>query len=88
MTLSLERIIDALPVGFAELEADAKAEGHDHLSRLRAEFAQNPTIFHAIFACHLDGRLAGIGAITDEPGSVKRRYTIRARWGLSMGIIG
>ena len=29
MTLSLERIIDTLPVGFAELEADAKADGHD-----------------------------------------------------------
>jgi len=68
MTLSLERITDTLPVGFAELEADAKADGHDHLTRLAAEFAQRPDIFHAIFACHLDGRLAGIGAITDEPG--------------------
>jgi predicted acetyltransferase len=68
MILSLERITDSLPVGFAELEADAKADGHDHLSRLRAEFAQSPAIFHAIFACHLDGSLAGIGAITDEPG--------------------
>ena len=67
MTLSLERITDTLPVGFAELEADAKADGHGHLTRLAAEFAQCPTIFHAIFACHLDGSLAGIGAITDEP---------------------
>jgi predicted acetyltransferase len=68
MTLSLERITDTLPVGFAELEADAKADGHDHLTRLRAEFARSPAIFHTIFVCHLDGRLAGIGAITDEPG--------------------
>jgi len=67
MTLSLERITDTLPVGFAELEADAKADGHGHLTRLAAEFAQSPAIFHAIFACHLDGRLAGIGATTDEP---------------------
>jgi GNAT superfamily N-acetyltransferase len=67
MTLSLERITDTLPIGFAELEADAKADGHNHLSRLAAEFAQSPAIFHAIFACHLDGSLAGIGAITDEP---------------------
>jgi len=67
MTLSLERIIDTLPVGFAELEADAKADGHDHLTRLAAEFAQSPAVFHAIFACHLVGRLAGIGAITEEP---------------------
>lgn len=68
MTLSLERIIDTLPVGFADLEADAKADGHDHLTRLATEFAQSPATFRAIFACHLDGRLAGIGAITDEPG--------------------
>jgi GNAT superfamily N-acetyltransferase len=67
MTLSLERITDTLPIGFAVLEADAKADGHDHLSRLAAEFTQSPAIFHAIFACHLVGRLAGIGAITDEP---------------------
>jgi hypothetical protein len=36
MTLSLERITDTLPIGFAELDADAKADGHDHLSRLAA----------------------------------------------------
>jgi GNAT superfamily N-acetyltransferase len=66
--LSLELMTDTLPVGFAELEADAKTDGHGHLTRLAAEFAQSPAIFHAIFACHVDGRLAGIGAITDEPG--------------------
>jgi predicted acetyltransferase len=68
MTLSLERVTDTLPIGFAELEADAKADGHGHLTRLAAEFAQSPAIFHAIFACDLDGSLAGIGAITDEYG--------------------
>jgi GNAT superfamily N-acetyltransferase len=67
MTLSLELMTDTLPVGFAELEADAKTDGHGHLTRLAAEFAQSQAIFHAIFACRLDGRLAGIGAITDEP---------------------
>ena len=67
MTLSLERMTDTLPIGFTELDADAKADGHGHLTRLAAEFAQSPAIFHAIFACHLDGELAGIGAITDEP---------------------
>src|ERR1700751_639927 len=59
MTLSLELMTDTLPVGFAELEADAKTDGHGHLTRLAAEFGQSPAIFHAIFACHLDGRLAG-----------------------------
>ena len=67
MSLSLERVSDTLPIGFAELEADAKGDGHDHLTRLAAEFVRSPASFHAVFACHLDGRLAGIGAITDEP---------------------
>jgi GNAT superfamily N-acetyltransferase len=66
MTVSLERT-DTLPMGFAELEADAKADGHGHLTRLAAELAKSPAIFHAIIACCLDGKLAGIGAITDEP---------------------
>jgi GNAT superfamily N-acetyltransferase len=34
---------------------------------LVAELAQSRAIFHAIFAGYLGGRLAGIGAITDEP---------------------
>ena len=72
MTLSLERITETLPIGFAELEADAKADGYAHLTRLAAEFAQSPAIFHAIFACHVDGSVAGIGAITDEPGPTSR----------------
>ena len=63
MNLSLERITDTLPMSFAELEADAQADGHDHLTWLAAEFAMSPAILHAIFACHLAGRLAGIGAI-------------------------
>ena len=67
MTLSLELMTDTLPVGFAELEADAKTDGHGHLTRIAAEFAQSPAIFHAIFACNLDGRSGGIGASTDEP---------------------
>jgi GNAT superfamily N-acetyltransferase len=67
MTVTLERTIERLPIEFAELEADAKADGHRHMSRLATEFAESPAMFHAIFACYLDRRLAGIGAITDEP---------------------
>ena len=67
MAVTLERTTDGLPGGFAELEADAKADGHGHMTRLAAEFARSPAMFHAIFACHFGGRLAGIGAITDEP---------------------
>jgi predicted acetyltransferase len=72
MIVSLERMTDTLPVGFAELEADAKADGHGHLTRLAAEFAHTPAIFHAIFVCYLGGSLAGIGAITDEPALTSR----------------
>lgn len=61
MTVSLKRVIDRL------LEADAKVEGHRHVTRFAAEFAQNPAMFHAIFAACVDDKLAGVGAITDEP---------------------
>lgn len=68
MTLiSLEQTADTLPADFPALEADAKAVGHAHMTRLAAEFATDRAMFHAIFTCHLDGRLAGIGAITNEP---------------------
>ncbi|WP_439407816.1 GNAT family N-acetyltransferase [Bradyrhizobium sp. DASA03076] len=65
--ISLERVADQLPTGFAELEADAIADGHQHMTRLAAELTETPAIFHAIYACYLDNRLAGIGAMTDEP---------------------
>ncbi|KRQ15647.1 GNAT family acetyltransferase [Bradyrhizobium manausense] len=65
--MSLERVADQLPTGFAELEADAIADGHQHKTRLAAELTETPAIFHAIYACYLDNRLAGIGAMTDEP---------------------
>jgi predicted acetyltransferase len=67
MTPTLERSTENLPAGFAELEADARADGHLHMTRLAAEFAEMPGMFHAVFACRLDGRLAGVGAITDQP---------------------
>jgi predicted acetyltransferase len=78
MTIILERIIDRLPAGFVQLEADAKADGHAQLTRLSAEFTNSPAMFHAIFVCHLNGELAGIGAITDEP-EVTSQSTWRMR---------
>jgi GNAT superfamily N-acetyltransferase len=69
MSLRLERATRRLPIGFAELEADAEADGRRHMTRLAAEFAQTSEMFHAVFACFLDDGLAGIGAITDEPAS-------------------
>jgi len=65
--ISLERADSNIPEGFPDLEADAKADGHAHMTRLATEFTQHRAMFHAIFACRWEGRLAGIGAITDEP---------------------
>ncbi|MGY8638770.1 GNAT family N-acetyltransferase [Bradyrhizobium sp. 14AA] len=65
--ISLERTADTLPADFPELEADAKADGHAHMTRLVAEFTHERAKFHAIFTSRLDGRLVGIGAITNEP---------------------
>jgi GNAT superfamily N-acetyltransferase len=84
MTVTLERVSNRPPHGFEDLKADALADGHRHLVRLAAELEQNPTMFHAIFAGYVDGRLAGIGATTDEPaltlgstGRLRRLYVHR-----------
>ncbi|WP_439396015.1 GNAT family N-acetyltransferase [Bradyrhizobium sp. PMVTL-01] len=67
MDLKLEPIVDELPAGFADLEADATADGHRQMTCLAAELTETPAFFHAAYACCLGGRLAGIGAMTDEP---------------------
>jgi GNAT superfamily N-acetyltransferase len=63
----LERIGDQLPAGFEELAAASRADGHVHLGRLSSEFVESPAMFHRMVAARIDGTLAGIGAITDEP---------------------
>jgi GNAT superfamily N-acetyltransferase len=86
MTIVFIRASDGLPAGFAELEADAKADGHAHLTRLSAEFASDPAMFHAIVIARIDGELAGIGAITDEPAPASppawrmRRFYVHRRF--------
>jgi GNAT superfamily N-acetyltransferase len=67
LSLRLVRITEALPEGFEVLRAAAEAEGHRHLSRLAADWAERPDMFHALLAAHADGDLVGIGGITDEP---------------------
>jgi len=61
------RRISNLPNGFEGLRADAEAEGHRHMNRLATELEMTPEMFHAVFTAYIDGSLAGIGAITDEP---------------------
>lgn len=62
-----QRRIARLPIGFEVLSADAEANGYRHMRRLAAEFETTPEMFHAVLAAFIDGALAGIGAITDEP---------------------
>jgi GNAT superfamily N-acetyltransferase len=73
MTVSLTRVSHQLPVTFDTLRDDADADGHRHMRRLAVELDGTPAMFHAIFAAYVEGSLAGIGAITDEPGPTSTR---------------
>lgn len=67
MPVVLQRLDDRLPEGFAALRADAEAGGHGNLGRLALELSTSPAMFHGLVAARVDGVLAGIGAVTDEP---------------------
>jgi GNAT superfamily N-acetyltransferase len=67
MTLTITRIAHQLPTGFDALRVDAEADGHRHMTRFAQEFEASPALFHAVFVGLIDGQLAGLGAITDEP---------------------
>jgi hypothetical protein len=66
MTVCLGRIA-SLPNGFDGLRADAEADGFRHMRRLAAEFETMREMFHAVLAAFINGGLAGIGGITDQP---------------------
>jgi GNAT superfamily N-acetyltransferase len=85
MSIKLERVADRLPDSFDALLQDARADGHLHMARFAHEFANTPHMFHAVFAGYIDGHLAGLGAITDEPTQpaqrvwrMRRLYVLRA----------
>jgi GNAT superfamily N-acetyltransferase len=67
LSLRLVRITDDLPEGFEALRREAEADGHRQLTRLAAEWAAAPGMFHGLLTAYADGELAGIGGITDEP---------------------
>jgi len=71
MTVTLARVSNRLPDGFDALRDDAEVGGQRHVSRWAAEFMGTPAMFHAIFAAYIEGNLAGVGAITDEPEPTK-----------------
>jgi GNAT superfamily N-acetyltransferase len=65
--LQLVRIVEALPDGFAALQAEAEREGHRHMTRLANDWADDPMAFVALIAAFSDGELVGIGGLTPEP---------------------
>ena len=66
--IQLVRLKDDLPEGFADLQAEAEAEEHRHMSRLAKELSSGSTRFEALLAAFGDGKLLGIAALTIEPG--------------------
>ena len=69
--LELEPVLDALPVGFDALRADALAEGFRQAERLASDREVGRTRFdrdsEALLAARLNSVLVGIGGLTVEP---------------------
>jgi GNAT superfamily N-acetyltransferase len=81
----LEPVLDALPVGFDALRAEALAEGFRQVERLASDWETHTTRFdrdgEALLAARLHGVLVGIGGLTIEPvvfGALRmRRFYVR-----------
>lgn len=71
MSVQLVRIVDDLPVGFDALAVAADAEGHGNMRRLANDWASGAQRFdqagEALLAAFMDGELAGVGGVTQEP---------------------
>ena len=83
--LELERVLDALPLGFNELRAEALAEGFRQVERLASDWEAGRIRFdrdgEAMLAARLKDVLVGIGGLTIEPvvpgASRMRRFYVR-----------
>jgi GNAT superfamily N-acetyltransferase len=83
--LELERVLDALPLGFNELRAEALAEGFRQVERLASDWEAGRIRFdrdgEALLAARLKDVLVGIGGLTIEPvvpgASRMRRFYVR-----------
>lgn len=83
--VQLVRVTEELPEGFEALCREAEAEGHRNLTRLAQDWAEAPEGFTAVLAAFAGGELAGVGALTPEPGPaaepalrMRRLYVARA----------
>jgi len=92
--IRLERVVDALPLGFEAMQAEARGEGHTMLDMLSAEWTSGTNHFdragEALFAAYASDSLAGIGGLTQEaaiPGALRmRRFYVRAPYrGFGLG---
>ena len=70
--IQLVRLEGEPPEGFDALVAEAEAEGHRHLTRLKVELSEAAP-FTAILAAFHDGDLVGVGALTPEPADPARQ---------------
>jgi GNAT superfamily N-acetyltransferase len=84
--IRLERVVDALPLGFDAMQAEARGEGHTMLDTLAREWASGANRFdrvgEALFAAYARDNLAGIGGLTQEAATLgalrMRRFYVRA----------
>jgi GNAT superfamily N-acetyltransferase len=65
--VQLVRITDDLPDGFAQLQAEADAEGFRAMSRLAAEWAATPSMFCCLLGALGGPGLLAVGGLTAEP---------------------
>ncbi|MBY5542789.1 GNAT family N-acetyltransferase [Rhizobium leguminosarum] len=85
MTIDIRRIRDRLPQEIADLESEARREGHRHIARLVDEWSAGDIKFEhhgeRLFGAYVDDALVGIGGMTVDPamsGALRmRRFYIR-----------
>ena len=90
MAIQIVRIEDDLPEAFADLRAEAAAEGFRHVEQLVRDLASDSGPFRregeGLFAAFVDGELAGVGAVSREhlepalEAMRMRRCYVRARF--------
>ena len=93
MTFRIERVEEALPIGFGELAEEARRGGYRMLDRLAAEWQAGEARFdrggEVLLAAFLDERLIGIGGMTldpDIPEAVRMRRFYVAKAARQRGI--
>jgi GNAT superfamily N-acetyltransferase len=81
LSIRLERVVDALPAGFAAMRDEARAEGFGMLDVLAGDWEAEAVLFdrdgEALFAGYVDEVFAGIGGMTQDPHS---SGVLRMRW--------